>query len=273
VIIFSPNLVLSPPDPTVLDLNAPIIGWRSLVTASNVAASEDSAAGFPASNLGNVSTASLWRSANTDLQYVTITLNPAAEIDYIAIARHNFGSAAIAAAVEAQEDPLASWDEIIPDAIPANNDALIFRFAAQTYSAVRLKLYSGSAAPEAAVVYVGKLLVMQRRLYVGHTPITLNRSVQVVSGQSESGNYLGRIVTGSSLSTSASFTFLTPSWYRDNFEPFAKASETVPFFWAWRPLQYPSETGFAWRTGDISPSNQLPNGMMQVDFEMGGVAT
>jgi hypothetical protein len=271
VIVFSPNIVLSPSDPSPLDLNAPVIGYQTLVTSTNVAASEASAAGFPVSNLGNVSTASIWRSANADLQYVTVTLNGEYEVDYLAIARHNFSSGEIPIAVEIQAEPLGAWSTLIPDQFLDSNSARIFRFARGFPIAIRLKMFAGAAAPELAILYVGKLLVMQRRLYVGHSPITLSRRVQVVSGQSESGNYLGRIVTGSSLSTSASFSHLTPGWYRQNFEPFAKASETVPFFWAWRPQQYPREAGFAWRTGDITPSNQLANGMMQVEFEMAGV--
>jgi hypothetical protein len=271
-IVFSPNLVLSPTDTGPIDPNAPLLGYTNYVTTTNVEASEASATGYPVSNLANISTAAFWRSSNTNVQYLTAEIGGLYEIDYIGVARHNFGSAGIAVSVEVQSEPAGAWTEIVSDSMLANNNARIFRFTPQYCSAIRLKLFTGLEAPQAAVVYIGKLLAVQQRIYVGHSPITLNRRVEVVSGMSESGNYLGRIVTGSNLTTSASFTHLDPQWYRTNFDPFVVAAQTRPFFWAWRPFTYPSETGFAWLTSDPQPSNMLPNGMMQVSLEMSGVS-
>lgn len=272
-IVFSPNIVLSPLGAGQIDLNAPLIGYINYITTANIVASEASVAGYPVSNLANSSTAAFWRSSNTNTQYLTATIGGLYQIDYIGIARHNFGSAAIAVSVEIQDEPLGAWTEIVADSLLANNNARIFRFNPQFCYAIRLKLAAGTAAPQAAVVYIGKLLSVQQRIYVGHSPITLNRRVEVVNGMSESGNYLGRIITGSNLTTSASFTHLDPRWYRLQFDPFVVAAQNQPFFFAWRPFSYPNETGFAWLTNDPSPSNMLPNGMMQVSLEMSGVSS
>jgi hypothetical protein len=253
------------------DLNAPVFGYRNFVTAANVSATSNEA-GYPASNLANVSTASFWRASSTDMQYITAAISPAQVVDYVGIARHNFQTAGVTVSVETQEGLGDPWVEVISPFIPSDNAALIFRFASQVAYGVRVKLASSSSVPQAAVMYVGKLLSSTQRVYVGHSPITLNRQVEVVSGLSESGNYLGRIVTGSNLTTSVSLTHLKPDWYRVYFDPFVREAETVPFFFAWRPLQYPKETSFAWLTNNPQPSNMLPNGMMQVSLEMSGVA-
>lgn len=254
------------------DLNAPVFGYSNFTTPANMAATT-AATGYPASNVANVSTASFWRASTTALQYLTATLVTAQVVDYVGIARHNFQTAGIAVSVETQEGSGGPWVEVIPPFIPNDNAALILRFAAQSAYAVRVKLAAGSAAAQVAVMYVGKLLSSTQRVYVGHSPITINRRVDVVSGFSESGNYLGRIVTGSNLTTAISLTHFKPDWYRSYFDPFVSAAQTVPFFFAWRPLQYPNETSFAWLTNTPQPSNMLPNGMMQVTLEMSGVSS
>lgn len=270
MIIFSDALVASVGDPEA-DLNAPVFGYQNYVVASGVTATA-AASGYPATNVANVSTASFWRSANSSLQYLTASLNTPRTVNYVGLARHNFGTAGIAVAVEVQTSLGGAWSEVVAAAIPANNNALIFRFTNQTAYGVRIKMAAGGAPPEVAVFYAGSLLVSTQKVYVGHSPITLNRRIQIVNGQSESGNYLGRIVTGSGLRTNISLTHLEPDWYRSNFDPFVLAAQTVPFFFGWRPYSYPNECGFAWLTGDPEPSNMLANGMMQVSLEMSGVA-
>ena len=66
---------------------------------------------------------------------------------------------------------------------------------------------------------------------------------------------------------------LTPSWYRTNMVPFVEAGRETPFFFAWRPSSYPLEVGYAWLLNDPQMSNQLPNGMVQVELAMGGIVT
>jgi hypothetical protein len=252
------------------DLNAPVFGYSNFVTVAGIATTT-AASGYPATNLANPSTASFWRASTTAIQYLTATLSPTQVVDYVGIARHNFKTAGIAVSVETQVGLGDPWVEVIAPFIPSDNAALILRFEAQSAYGVRVKLAAGSVVAQASVMYTGKLLSSTQRVYVGHSPITLNRRTEVVSGFSENGNYLGRIVTGSNLTTSVSLTHLKPDWYRTYFDPFILAARETPFFFAWRPLQYPNETAFSWLTNDPQPSNMLPNGMMQISLEMSGV--
>lgn len=270
MIVYSPSLVLGAAAAGV-DLNAPVIGYRTLVTRTNIASDGD-AADYPVTNLANVSTAAFWRADDSLLQYLTVTLS-GAESDYFAVARHNFGSQQIAVSLEARVAEADAWAVIVAEVMLTDDAPLLMRYTAASYHSIRLKMAAGDAAPQAAVVYVGRLLVCERRIYVGHTPIVYGRRTQVVSGMSESGNYLGRIITGGSLASSVSLENLTPAWYRTNFDPFLEAAKSVPFFWGWRPQQYSREVGFAWLTNDPAPSNSRANGMMSVEFEIAGVST
>lgn len=254
------------------DLNAPTFGYSNFIVSSGITATNEETL-YPATNLANISTASLWKASSAVQQYLTATINPARVVDYVGIARHNFATAQISVSVETQEGSGDPWVEVISPFIPSDNAALILRFVAQYAFGVRVKLSAGSAPAQAAVMYAGKILSSTQRVYVGHSPITLNRRIEIVNGMSENGNYLGRIITGSNLTSSISLTHFKPDWYREYFDPFIVAAQTTPFFFSWRPLKYPNETAFAWLTNNPQPSNMLSNGMMQIDLEMAGVSS
>lgn len=254
-------------DSTVYDSNSPIVGWESLVGTSNVTASS-AAAGYPVSNLANPSTVSRWRATSSAANNLTLA-SANLPINYLAIARHNLAEAGVGASIQVNTG--GGLSEVIPNAIPADGRPLIFQFATANYTQVRLVLAAGSAAAEIAVMYVGLLLTLQRRIYVGHTPVTFGRSADVMNGMSEDGNFLGRIVRNELRETSVALRNLTPLWYRNKMDPFVESGIQQPFFFAWRPGTYPRETGFGWFPSVPKPVNSLSNGMMSVDFSVRGV--
>lgn len=269
MIVLSPSLILSAS--LSLGANNPLLGWRNLVTEGGVAA-DSAATGYPVSNVANPATYPPWRSASADEQYLTIHLG-SADVDYVGIAAHNLGSAHIPVSIEGLAGPTESWTELVPDAIYGDDRPLLFRFPTQPLSDIRIRLQAGAAPPEIAVVKTGVLTIMPRRIYVGHTPITDGRRTDVANGQSESGQYLGRLVTGERLDTSAKFENLPALWYREEMRPFLDyASRDGTFFFAWRPSSYPKEVGYSWLTGDVRPQNQRSNGMMSVELSLAGLA-
>jgi hypothetical protein len=130
---------------------------------------------------------------------------------------------------------------------------------------------TGQEIVKMAVLYVGLLLELERRIYVGHTPITMGRVLSTVGGASDSGQYLGEIIRRQTFTTSVNLQNLTPAWYRTNLHPYFSLSPRVPTFWAWRPETYPEEVAYAWLTNQPRPVNQRPNGMMEVQFDLEGL--
>lgn len=250
------------------DSNSPLIGYDNKVTESNIAAT-DSASGYPVTNLGNVSTAEEWRANSTGVKYLTCTMS-GESVDYVGVAKHNFGSAGIAVSVETYDGSV--WTEVCEAVFLPDDAPVIFRFDEDAPVGVRLKLAAGSSAPRCAIMYVGLLLKLQRNLYVGHTPINLASDPTVITGMSEEANFLGRVTTGRSAGTTIALQNLTPGWYRTYMKPFLRAAETTPFFFAWRPQGYPREVGFTWIAGKMPvPQNQRPNGMMKIDLSLRGI--
>jgi len=263
-----------------LNGNSPLVGYQNLVTISNISTTSEDP-NNPAVNLANPATHLVWVGLNgspTGDEYITVVLDTTEDVDYVGIARHNFASGLIPVSIEilsqAGGSP-ADWVEVIADSFLPTDGPVIFRFEPQALYAVRVRLQPSRAstpvAPTAAVVYVGKLLLLQRRIYVGHTPIPYGRSPRIVAGKSESGNFLGRIMIGASRMTGVDLANLTPAWYRAYMDPFIDAAQLNPFFFGWRPLDYPYEVGYGWITDEPQPSNQRPNGMMQISFKMTGI--
>lgn len=271
MIIISSSVVLSPTEE--FGSNNPVIGIDNLVTVDNVTA-ETEAAGYPITNVANpiTSPGARWRANDTTEQAVSVVVNTVEEIDYIAVARHNFGSAQIPVTVEGSTDGGMGWSELVAETLLADDAPAIFRFDPQALTNIRLVLGEGDEAAEIAVLYTGKLLILQRRVYVGHTPITYGRSTTIVNGKSEGGDFLGRIVTSEQRSTSVDLKNITPAWYRQSMDPFIEASKDTPFFFAWRPGDYPNEVGFCWMTNEPQPQNARPNGMMNIQMQMTGIA-
>mgnify|MGYP000846921583 CR=1 FL=1 len=271
MIVISEELKLANPSiggvtPT---LNNPIIGIDSVATIENTTVDEENAL-YPLENLFATATFWQWRAETTAVQYLTVDTD-GDTIDYVGLANHNFAEAGISVSIE--EDTGSGFVHLAGPILPGSNEPIVFRFTGGPRAGIRVKFEAGSAPPRLGVLNVGELVVLQRRIYVGHTPLPLGRVTEIETGNSESGHFLGRIVTNESLSSTITLNNVTPDWYRQVFDvKFAQLARERPFFWGWRPLSYPDEMGYAWVSGDIRPSNQRPNGMMQVEFTISGIS-
>lgn len=280
-VVISDSLVLG--SASGVNANNPIIGYHNLVMAGSISATTEDT-DFPAINLANVSTNLRWKgilgSPSFNDEYITIILDTPNDIDYVGIARHNFGTGLIAVSIEGlaeEDDSPAEWFELTSDVLLPNDTPAIFRFTPQSLYAIRIRLQASQAAvpvaPEAAVVYVGLLLVLERRIYVGHTPLPYGRRAKITNARSESGNFLGRVVLNEMVTNGIELNNLTPGWYRTYLDPFVIASKEIPFFFNWRPGTYPYESGYAWIVNDPAPTNQRSNGMMNIKFELNGIVS
>ena len=255
--------------------NLPVLGWHNLLEAGTLSADQEDPF-YPVSNLATSATNELWKSGSTDVQYITLLFGDETQVDYAGVAGHNWGTGNIPVTVQGlaaggdPEDP-ADWIELVASAVPANDWALLFRFDPTYLIGVRLKLEPVSAEPQAAVLYVGKLLVFEKGVQPGHTPLPYGRRREVLTPMSQSGQFLGRVTSGGNLQTAASIIKLTPSWYRSTLEPFAAVCMEAPFFWAWRPTQYPAEVGYAWLTSDIVPVPSEYAGYIDIQLQMEGL--
>lgn len=253
-----------------LDAALPVIGWHNLATVTSLTADSEHA-NYPVGNLANTNTTLRWQSESTGDQYITVTLSTEEAVDYLAVARHNFGSTGIVLSVEGLSgEEEAEWEELVSETMPADDAPILFRFEASYLTAIRLKLQPDEVEPRAAVMYVGSLLVCQRGTQPGHTPLPYGKRRTIINNRSEDGEYLGTIQTGEGLESTVQFNYFDPAWYRENFQPFL--DEAPPFFFAWHPQTYPDEVGFAWLREDAVPVPSHLAGYINVTLQMDGLA-
>ena len=269
-VVLSPALVVSP-IAGESRLN-PYIGWNNQVTFANVSA-DSAAVGKPITNVANPSTANWWVSGSTSEQLVTV-VDLDWETDYVGVARHNFGSAAVTVSVEAITAELgAAWEVVHDGLLPPDDAALILRFAKRFYIGVRLRLVPHGVAPRMAVMHVGELIVIPTGISPGYTPITHGRNTDIVGGTSEGGEFLGNIVIGETLSTTTPLKLLPKDWYETVFSSFIRAfNGGEPAFFAWSPIIRPHQVGYCWIDGTARPTISQSDGRYDIDLPMKAVA-
>lgn len=261
--------------PTGLTTDHPMIGWHTAYTAGSQIVASFQDADFPASNTANPSTYLKWKSTSAINQSLHITLPTTQSIDYVAIAAHNFGSALIPVGLGSGAGNTQIAD--FAPAIPADDSVLLWRFNAVSTAHIWINLPMLTSPlkttfPQIGVIYTGRLLYVQRRMYAGHVPITQGRSWKATNGMSESGQFLGRIITQEFRKTKIPFSLLDPTWYRANFDSFLQGARDAPFFFAWRPNTYPNELGYVWLTSEPAPTPTAPSNLISVSLDVTGIS-
>lgn len=271
--------------------NNPIIGYHSILQPEDIIAAED-VTGRLSLNMWSPDTSTYWQgiayasfpTPGTETQYVTLANPNGYPFDYIGIARHNLGSSGFTFSIEESTDGGSTWEEFVSPKILGSDRAILEYFNLRTSALVRIKLTKTAniiPAPIIAHIKMGEALVLQRRIYVGHNPATISKNVKRIVNVSESGQYLGQIITRAYHTTSCSQENNTPEFVREKIKPFIShvngevaINGTAPatFFFAWRPGDYPSEVVYGWTGDNIRPENQRANGMMSWSFDMEAVA-
>jgi hypothetical protein len=256
------------PDP---DLNHARIGYENLAFGLTPTASS-AATGHPAISATYPTTFEFW-TPTSGVAFWYIEFDTLKTIDYVGLLG-DFNSSVIQ--VSTSPDPVSSntFTALVFPGItfdtPVKDRINMFLFAPVSARSVRLS-FIGGTAPRLAVAYIGKALAMQRKIYQGHTPLTLSRETELSNNVSEGGQYLGRSIIRKGASTSAEWQHLKAAWYRANFDPFVKSAREYPFFIGWRPQQYPNELGFVWTGGDLSPQVTGPRDFVSVGMSFRGL--
>lgn len=261
-------------DSGYINANNPRIGYHNLVTIGGIGNNTGSVAGHPATNLANPSTAEYWESPPTasinDAQLLQFDLPASTVWNYVGIAGHNLAGGKYKIQVYTYPGDAPPYFEDITDYIfPLDNSAIMHLFPPMLATRVQIVIAPPVGVPaRVAVVYIGEVLTLPGRTYVGHTPIPFGRDTDIVTGMSTNGQFLGRIQTREVLRNTLKQDHVNPAYYRAHIDPFVQAARLRPFFCAWRPGEYPLEVGFCWANKNIVPENAHANGWMRFDIDM-----
>jgi hypothetical protein len=265
MIVFSSALVLSRVDDETSDL--PMILWESLVTVSNITADEEDA-DYPATNMANPQTSSLWKSGSTVDGYITVTLSGSDETDSLAVARHNWGSGLVVVSVEGELAGI--WSEVVEEQLLGDDAPAMFVFEADFYTGLRFKLQPASVEPQAAVVYAGATLTVERNVQPGFQPIRYARDRQMLNGVAMNGDFIGNIITSERLASTFDVHLLDGDWYWENMQPFVTQA-MEPFFLAMFPDTEPENVAYCWATNNPRPMVSQITGEVDISMQLGGL--
>jgi hypothetical protein len=267
MIHISSNLYLSQ---RAAEAGLPLIGYQSILDISNVSA-DSSPEATPVVNLVNEQTNQFWISDSLSEQYIYFNNSEFDDIDYIGIAKSNFGTGGIEYQLQYSEDG-DSWEDVFDGLIPENDNAIVHHFDTLSVSFFRLRIDPDSVEPRIAHIKLGKVLAMPRCIRAPHSAITLSRETDKVNNTSENGAFLGRIIKRRYLQSSYEFKNINPLYYRQYIHPFSTHAQTGAFFIAWKPLTYPTEVAYGWTMDDISFHADNDNGAGTVSFGVKAVA-
>jgi hypothetical protein len=254
---------------TGTSLNCPVFLWDNLVTASGITA-DYADASYPATNLANPQTTSVWKSGNTAAQNIVFTVDPSNPVNAVGIARHNFGSGAVGVKIYGIAADVGAVFVLLADLVPGDNSPILALVASAYYVQIKITLTPIAVAPQAAVIYIGSALIMPRSTPAGFVAIKDALERDMLSGIAENGDFLGDLIVSQRLSTSIDFKLLDGAWYRANMRPFVHSS--IPFFYAQAPALLPNETGFCKFNGvPKGQVNQL-TGEVDVSLSVTGLA-
>jgi len=263
-VLRSGNITDSPRLLGTYDINLPIIGLSPVsavaVSTSNSPTTTDAEdADFPIENLLNQAMHLRWASNSTTADvFLDATLLPDTT-NYVAFANHNFSGLTITIYGYTNNSP-SDQVEIFAATLIADNSPLLMEFPEGSYAQIRVKLSGPLGVRTCAVMHAGLLLRMNRGVKVetDHAPVYQATKIDVLSGLSESGNFIGRLVRNQVAETKYEFTQIdedffnvltgTPLWEFTKFY-----APNYPFFIAWAPNDYPADLGFMWTTADILP--------------------
>ena len=264
-VIRSAALTNSPPDffQGVDDLNLPIIGCTlvNAIAASNSNSPSSTEAEdplFPAANLLTPSTHLRWASLDTGNDIFLDATGFEDDVNYVAFAAHNFAGQTITIYGRTSGSP-ADLFQIFEATFIDNNEPLVMQFQQSDYVQIRVQI-SGGGIRTAAIMYVGLLLTMERGIKVepDHASIWQAQKTDVVSGYSESGNFLGRLVRNQIFETKYEFSNVSDEFFgNDDGLPlwvFLKfIAPNRPFFICFAPKDYGNAIGFVWLIDDPVP--------------------
>lgn len=242
--------------------NNPVIGWQN-IARDLVATATSFAPGFPAAAALTYASYEGWSPISTS---GTFEISLSANVNYIGL--HFIGSGT------ATVQYVTGGSTISSGSFPASGAVLIlFNISPVTVIRVIVSSFTGYLAN----IMFGQLTEIQRKIYVGHTPINFARNVDRVQGLSESGQFLGHIIRRKTKSTRVEVNNLTATYYRTVLDPFFEAATQQPHYWSYRrEIPQPGgvvvdekpQTAWAQVTGNPSVSNAMSNGMMSASWDI-----
>lgn len=104
-------------------------------------------------------------------------------------------------------------------------------------------------------IVVGEKLVFERPEWASVTPSFFTQGVKVTNNIGQNGSILGRSIKRVEKMGKIDIDFITDSWARTSWEPFARHAARYPFIFQWDYAGHPDDTAFSYAEKINAPSH------------------
>lgn len=196
-------------------------------------------------NASNENTYEFWTPASVPSSAFTDKSPTAFDVDVFCIAAHNLGDLGCSVTF-AYHDGLAYVD--LGTISPTDNRPVIYICQQQTTDRIRVTV-NGPAVPSIGVVMAGKRLIVPSGILGDYAPIEWTEDVEILGGQTVSGQFLGQRIRRRGVSGRVNFANVARSWLEASGLPFVRHfNDGRAFFFAPNPALLPGQAAYCWRS-------------------------
>jgi hypothetical protein len=244
---------------------SPRIGYKNLFESASTVTASSEATGYEGSNVYNWDTSSYWKPAATGTHYLTATFSSAVTVDYFAIYAHNLHTYNASVQLQYSTDG-TTWNDATDPQAPSTSRPVFVSFTSILAAWLRIKLVTTSGPAQIGVASFGEAMIFPSGMKPGFQPPTLSREGKYMNSVSEGGQFLGRSLLRNGAKTKIDLILLDPLWVRENWEPFIRHAEAMPFFFSWDYENHPNEAAFCFTSGKIPPAKYSDPQFMSVSL-------
>lgn len=171
--------------------------------------------------------------------------------NYFAIAGHNLAGTLVL---------LHSSQGLVSLYSPPNNAPFAVRFSGVSSPSWTITTDRSDGMARISVLQIGTYMELERGMWAGHSPLTLNQSTDYQNSVSDTGQLLGRKIVRRGARGRIRVDNLSSDWVRDKWQPFADHARKRGFFFQHNQDQFPTEVAYCWSTDDASANNDRVGG-------------
>lgn len=222
----------------------PFALWNDALATGTLAGS--ATPGFSLENALGPQTYDYWKPIN-GAGFWECVLPAPVQMDCIAFAAHNMGSAGVSLIVQSAPD-LATGYTGIRTITPTTDDAVAVIFAERAVQKLRFYATAWTSLVTIGATMAGKRLIFPGWVQPPYVPMQEARRVELRQSESLGGHYIGATIKRLGRATNVTFSPLPRAFvdadlpaFRDHFDA------GQPFFFAGGPATMPDDIGYCWR--------------------------
>jgi hypothetical protein len=245
-----------------------IICYDNILKDASTITASFSSAGNPGAAF-NWFTFDGYQAVNNSENFIIIEFSQVRAVDYFAFYKTNAATIGSTITLQYEATP-GNFSDIIT-VTPANESPQLVTFNAVNSDKFKIVFSAGSAPLFLGVASFGEALRIPFGLETTFNSPHNAQQYEIISNQSETGNFIGRSVRKAATPFNVSTNLLEYDWFVTNWRPFLRHIERRPFFFKWSDNFYNDETVFSWSAEKIATPVYTDNNFMSFSLDLFGL--